>query len=225
MKLIRLAFLTNLLHVVTSYFQFTTKDEAVNKARSLRISFGRQVVTRKVPNTLMKCLQNVVQKRDRKVEGREEDSPCCSFNSIEFYSSVQLISLRSPLKSSLSFVAYCFTLRSATYECTYVRFSFTSVPAPLTGLKESQTRGSGQLRIETIVANQKVVVPSTLVGKIQLNKFKIHGDVAIMKYIYLSFYSSYCEQIPPKKTRLPFTARYFKIYFSRVFSLENGPND
>lgn len=90
-----------------------------------------QVVTRKVPNTLMKCLQNVVQKRDRKVEGRRSNSPCCSFNSIEFYSSVQLISLRSPLKSSLSFVAYCFTLRSATNECTYVRFSFTSVPAPL----------------------------------------------------------------------------------------------
>lgn len=36
------------------------------------------------------------------------------FNSIEFYSSVQFISLRSPLKSSLSFVAYCFTLRTRT---------------------------------------------------------------------------------------------------------------
>jgi len=41
----------------------------------------------------------------------EEDSPRRSFDSIEFYSDVQLISLRSPLKSSLSFVAYCFTLR------------------------------------------------------------------------------------------------------------------
>lgn len=91
----------------------------------------------------------------QKGRGEEEDSPCCSFNSIEFYSSVQLISLRSPLKSSLSFVAYCFTLRSATDECTYVRFSFTSVPAPLTGLKESQTRGSSQLRIETVVDDRK----------------------------------------------------------------------
>lgn len=85
----------------------------------------------------------------QKGRGEEEDSPCCSFNSIEFYSSVQLISLRSPLKSSLSFVAYCFTLRSATNECTYVRFSFTSVPAPLNrpkGEPDSRVRP----RIETI---------------------------------------------------------------------------
>lgn len=156
----------------------------------------------------MKCLQNVVQKRDRKVGRREEDSPCCSFNSIEFYSSVQLISLRSPLKSSLSFVAYCFTLRSATNECTYVRFSFTSVPAPITGLKESQTRGSGRLRIETIVANQKVVVRSALVGKYsQINsKFmKSFTDppkaFRPLQNIYLSLV---LRKNSRKKTRPPF---------------------
>lgn len=112
-----------------------------------------------------------------KGRGEEEDSPCCSFNSIEFYSSVQLISLRSPLKSSLSFVAYCFTLRSATNECTYVRFSFTSVPAPLTDLKESQTRGSNQLRIETVVADRKMAALDKLHGLgTQLNEFKIDTD-------------------------------------------------
>jgi len=47
----------------------------------------------------------------RRPQATEESSPRRSFNSIEFYSGVQLISLRSPLKSSLSSVAYCFTLR------------------------------------------------------------------------------------------------------------------
>lgn len=58
----------------------------------------------------------------RQPQAIEEGSPRRSFNSIEFYSGVQLISLRSPLKSSLSSVAYCFTLRvpGRTYIRTFL---------------------------------------------------------------------------------------------------------
>lgn len=58
----------------------------------------------------------------RRPQAIEEGSPRHSFNSIEFYSGVQLISLRSPLKSSLSSVAYCFTLRvpGRTYIRTFL---------------------------------------------------------------------------------------------------------
>lgn len=86
-ELIRSSVLRTLRMPTVGYQIFSIQDEQRRRKSSLKLEnfVGRQVVTRKVLNTLMKCLQNVVQKRDRKVEGRRRTPlavPSIQLNSI-----------------------------------------------------------------------------------------------------------------------------------------------